>query len=98
MENFDAVLEELKETLDSYQQIRDTAYRQYSNLVSSVIHDRITEECQIERIMDGLLDFCDEDRFVEIYRKLCRHIFYRYPQMVGEHIAIFRMQFECGEE
>ena len=49
-------------------------------------------------IMDGLLDFGDDLRFLEIYKRLCRHIFYKHPQMVGEHIYLWRMQFDTKDE
>ena len=55
-------------------------------------------EKEIERIMDGLLDFGDDEKFLALYKKLCRHVYTFYPQMVGKHIAIFRMQFEEKEE
>lgn len=41
--------------------------------------------------MDGLLDFGDDLRFLEIYKRLCRYIFYKHPQMVGEHIYLWRI-------
>ena len=62
--------------------------------VEEVAEEEVTEEKQIERIMDGLLDFCDEQRFLKLYKELCRHIFDRYPQLVGEHISIYRSLFE----
>ena len=40
----------------------------------------------------------DDLRFLEIYKRLCRHIFYKHPQMVGEHIYLWRMQFDTKEE
>ena len=36
--------------------LTDTAYQQYSRLVEQVLSGRITEEREIERIMDGLVD------------------------------------------
>ena len=97
MERNEHLLSELAETMESLGKIKASAYRLYSEAVEAILSDRITVPNHIERIMDGLLDFCDEDRFIEIYRKLCRHIYYQYPQMVGEHVAIFRLQFETAE-
>ena len=84
--------------VDGIATLKNAAYQQYSSLVDSIVCDHITEEREIERIMDGLLDFCDEERFIEIYRKLCRHIYYHYPELVGEHVALFRAQFETADE
>ena len=46
----------------------------------------------------GLCDFCDESRFIDLYRSLCRHIYYQYPQLVGEYVALFRALFEVRED
>lgn len=62
------------------------------------VKDQITDEQQLEQIMDGLCDFCDEIRFIDLYRSLCRHIYYQYPQLVGEHVALFRALFEGPDE
>ena len=55
------------------------------------------DEQRLEQIMDGLCDFCDESRFIDLYRSLCRHIYYQYPQLVGEHVALFRALFEGND-
>lgn len=53
---------------------------------------------EIERIMDGLVDFGDDPRLLELYKTLCRHVYYKYPALVGEHTALFRLQFEETED
>lgn len=53
---------------------------------------------EIERIMDGLVDFGDNPRLLELYKTLCRHVYYKYPALVGEHTALFRLQFEETED
>lgn len=77
--------------------LRDRAYQQYSDLVKQILSGQISDMQSIEKIMDGLLDFCDEERFIDIYRQLCRHIFHRHPALVGEHVALFRAQFETND-
>ena len=52
--------------------------------------DKMAKE-RIERIMDGLLDFCDDEKFLALYKDLCRHVYNQYPQLVGEHINLFRL-------
>ena len=87
-----------EEIVEGIRKLRDTAYAHYSLLVEQVLKDQITDEQQLEQIMDGLCDFCDEIRFIDLYRSLCRHIYYQYPQLVGEHVALFRALFEGPDE
>lgn len=67
----------------------DNAFAIYSPMVDSVLNDWVTDEKEIERVMDGLLDYGEDPRFVELYRKLCRHVYYRFPELVKEHVALF---------
>ena len=83
----------IKYALEKVIKLQDTPFSQYTALVGQVLENQIIEERQLEQIMDGLLDFCDEDRFVALYRTLCRHIYPQHPQLVEEHISLFREQF-----
>ena len=52
----------------------------------------------MEEIMDGLLDYGDDERFLSLYKKICRHIYHDHPKLVGEHVSLFRMIFEEKED
>ena len=86
MENYESALNEIKEIVEGITSLTNAAYQHYSALVDAVLRDEITDAKQIERIMDGLVDFGDDNRFIDIYRKLCRHVYYNYPELVGEHV------------
>ena len=62
--------------------------------MGAVLKNQIGSEREIETIMDGLLDFCDDEKFLGLYKELCRHVYYQNPQLVGEHVNLFRLQFE----
>ena len=94
----DKILTEISTLIAQFEEQKKTIYSYYVQAVASVLAGRITAENEIERIMDGLLDFGDDESFLALYKKLCRHVYNFFPQMVGEHIALFRMQFEENEE
>ena len=95
---YSEALEAAKETVEALNKLTDQALAQYTALVDSAVAGHITDERELEHIMDGLLDFGDDLRFLEIYKRLCRHIFYKHLQMVGEHIYLWRMQFDTKDE
>lgn len=94
----EACFAEIREIVQEISHLMDTAYQQYSRLVEQVLSGRITEEREIERIMDGLVDFGDDPRLLELYKTLCRHIYYKHLALVKGHIALFRLQFEETED
>ena len=91
-------LSHIKELAEVLTGLFDEAYARYKPLVKSVLNDQVFKERDIERIMDGLLDFGEDPRFVELYRKLCRHVYSRYPKLVTEHVNLFREQHMESEE
>ena len=92
------ILNDISALIAQFEEQKKIIYNHYIQAVASVMAGRITAENEIERIMDGLLDFGDDEKFFALYKKLCRHVYNFYPQMVGEHIALFRMQFEEKED
>ena len=59
MDECQHAMEELRNIVEGISNLRDTAYAHYSLLVEQVLKDQITDEQQLEQIMDGLCDFCD---------------------------------------
>ena len=57
-----------------------------------------TDEKQIDHILDGIIDFGDDLRFLELSKRLCRHIYYEYPQLVGGFGQMYRALFEEKED
>ena len=63
----------IREIVQEISRLMDAAYQQYSRLVEQVLNGRLNEEREIERIMDGLVDFGDNPRRLELENTFCRH-------------------------
>lgn len=74
--------------------IRESRDMLYSRLVDAVPAGSLTDEKQIEHILDGILDFGDDLRFLKLSEKLCRHIYCRYPHLAGNFVGMYRTLFE----
>ena len=98
MDNQDKLIEDVEVIVRKIKELHDLAYVQYSQLVDAVLAGSLTDEKQIEHILDGIIDFGDDLRFLELSKKLCRHIYYQYPQLVGSFVNMYRMMFEEKED
>ena len=94
MESYEKLLEDIDDTAQKITELYDLAFHQYSCAVDEVLADHLTDESQIGHLLDGLLDFGVDPRFLELSKKLCRHIYTWYPQLVGDFVYSFRMLFE----
>jgi len=82
------ILQAIGSLVQDLHTLRNRAFNQYSAFVGQVLNGQISDIQSIEQIMDGLLDFCDEERFINIYRQLCRHIYYQYSHRHAEDIDL----------
>ena len=89
---------ELKELFAKYEELKAGILNRYTQLVTAVLNGEITDESEMEEIMDGLLDYGDDERFLSLYKKICRYIYYEHPKLVGEHVNLYRMIFEEKED
>ena len=81
---------DLKELAQALSSVFDSAYAIYSPMVEDMVKNpRTPISREAERIMDGLMDYADDPRFVELYKKICRHVYRWYPDLVKEHVACF---------
>ena len=102
MDDYQSAFQKIASAVEGIEALRRTAFRQYSLLVEAVINNQITDQQEIQQIIDGLSDFGDQEEFLELSKILYRHIYYAYPEMVGKYAALFRAMFmnnaASGEE
>lgn len=75
--------------IDACYQSASAAYEDYKRYTNQIIRGDITDITTIERWMDALIDWNFDHRFISLYKRLCRYLFPKYPQLVGEHVLMF---------
>ena len=88
------VLSEIEATVSRMKNLQDLAYTQYAQAVGAILDGRIVSETAVERILNGIIDLGDDIRFLDLTKKLRRHILDRYPQLVGGYMNMFLLL--CG--
>lgn len=88
------ILEVLNATTAKLKRIQDDNYNDHCLLVSAVEQGRVTVETEIRSIMDGFLNHFEEERFLELYERLCKACYGKHPELVEEHIKLFQLQID----
>ena len=86
-------VQKIVDIIQQLEELKGELYQQYSRTVDLVIAGEITEKADIEKVLDSLLDFGDDERFYVLFRKLCRHVYTKHPDTAVEYVNIFRMMF-----
>ena len=91
-------VQKIVDIIQQLEELKGALYQQYSRTVNLVIAGEITEKADIEKVLDSLLDFGDDERFYLLFRKLCRHVYTKHPDTAVEYVNIFRMMFGDDED
>ena len=88
------VLSDIEATVLQLKNLQDLVYTKYVKAVDSILDGQIVSETAVELILNGIIDLGDDIRFLNLTKKLRRHILNRYPQLVGDYKNIFLLL--CG--
>lgn len=66
--------------------------------VESVVSKQITDKQYIERLLDGMLDFCFDAGMLLLFKKLCRFYFKIDPVATAFYINAYREMWDEQEE
>lgn len=93
VEREQALLKDVKDIVESFRSLYDMAYDAYLPLVDDIC-SRESPENEVEYLLDCLLDFAGEERMLLPYKRVCREYFYQYPEMVANHIYMWRDMYD----
>ena len=88
---------QIEESVTQFEGAKTQVYELCKQAVGEVLAGRLTDEAQIDRLLDRVIDFGDDARFRELSKQLCRYIYYHYPKLIGGFPSMFRALFEEKE-
>ena len=80
------------------QQLARHAEQQYSFEVETILQDQCRDPQLIERLLDGMLDFCFDDGMLRLYKKLCRYYFKLDPEATASYVYAYREMWDEEED
>lgn len=90
IDNIKPLIEQIRPLAIQIQALNQQAYVSYKPEVERLITYRVRDEKTIQRLLDGLLDFCGDEKVLSLYKKLCRYYWDINPQATADYINIYR--------
>ena len=81
---FSDIVSQIKDTDEKVSKALDEAFAFYTGLVERSETNSIKDGAIKKYILDSLLDYGDDLRFLELYRRLGKHIYRHHPEILGE--------------
>lgn len=79
MEDYKTSFENIKELISMSVELYDRAYCLYAPEVELIISKPIVSSEPVECLLDNLLAFCEDKRCLELYKRVCWHLYRFYP-------------------
>jgi hypothetical protein len=80
------------------QQLARQAEQLYSVEVDSILRDKCRDPQRIERLLDGILDFCFDDEMLRLFKKLCRYYFKIDQKATVSYVYAYREMWDEEED
>ena len=95
----DTLVQNISGLLSGAQRLARQAHAEYGPEVEAVIHEQSRDPKRIERLLDGILDFCFDPEMLRLYKKLCRYYFEIDPDATVSYVHSYRdMWDDDGKE
>lgn len=71
---------------------------EYGREVEGILKTNCREKRNIERVLDGMLDFCFDHKMLELYRKLCRFYYDINQGAATRYVHYYRDMWDPKEK
>ena len=78
--------------------LRQRAAQQYQQVVDDILRSSSRDAAHIEHTLDGLLDFCDHEHVLAMYKALCRHYWGIDAAATVEYVQVYRKMWDSEEQ
>jgi hypothetical protein len=90
----DDLVQSIGEIAKARDQIAHQAEKQYALAVEDILRAQCRDPRQIERLLDGMLDFCFDPAILSLYKKLCRYYFEIDPEATASYVYAYREMWD----
>ena len=68
------------------------AYRQYEPIVKDLCIRQAAQD-EVEWLLERMLDFCDFEDVLGLFKRLCQHYYDIYPEMIADEIRWYKKEY-----
>lgn len=82
-ESYETFVNGVKSMADGIIKLSLQAVQIYTSIVNRIISDTTATQHEVEYLMDFMLSLCQIEEFTNLFKKLCRGIYSRFPDTVS---------------
>ena len=91
--NMEQSLTDTKEIAHKIRDINELAYNTYKPIVDDICV-RKASESEVEHLLDYMVGICNNERMLELFKRVCRSYIDIYPQVIMSEIRTYKEMYE----
>jgi hypothetical protein len=76
------------------QQLARQAAILYSREIDAIIQNQESDSRRIEHCLDGILDFCFDEKMLQLFKKLCRYYYNIDSVATSEYVYFYKEMWD----
>lgn len=85
---------EIMKMAEQLKSLSNVAVMQYTEIVNGILDGKIADEQEIACILDGMLDFCQFNEMLLLFKRVCRGLYLKYPGLVHDYILFYKEMWD----
>jgi hypothetical protein len=85
--------EDIRTFAEQIKALNNQAYMYYKPITEELCRGRASES-EVEHELDRMLQFCGSDEMLNLFKRICRCYYERYPEMIAFEINGYREMWD----
>lgn len=66
----------------------------YAPMVEDICTRKNVSRKELENLLDWLVSSCISDDMIELFKRVCRHFYHQYPQLIADYVLFYKELYE----
>ena len=75
-------------------ELNTQAVAAYTPMVEDICAREDVSKNELELLLDWLASSCISDDMIALFKRVCRHFYNQYPQLIADYILFYRELYE----
>ena len=82
------ILNEINAIVESFRTLNEQALAVYTPMVEDICSRKSVSVKELEHLLDWLVSICISDDMTELFKRVCRHFYYQYPEVITDYVYL----------
>lgn len=93
----DTLIANIRHIAEAFGPLTERAVSIYAPMVEDLLWRNVQDVKEIGHLLDSMFAFCPDDRILQLYRRLCRHLYFIDAAAAMDYVNMYREYYDNNE-